>query len=210
VSKSLPGSPVLPAVVGAVALVAALALGYVTVRDAGGPDVATTGAAVQQPTVEPESSTQEPAAVDRVPTRRLVSRPGRYAVAVPRGLGVERTGGTLRLTSAQKDLAVVVGRAGTGRLPQAEKRLLTRMRAEYSGLTVLGKEPMKVDGRPARATFGQAVNSAGTKIRFALVTVHAGKVNYSIASYAAHDSDPAFVLPQVNAIANGFEVLGRG
>jgi hypothetical protein len=200
-----------PTVVGVVALVAALVLGYVTVRDATGPDVATAGAAsvesTRAETTAPAHDSAD-ASGDTVPTRRLVSEPGRYAVAVPRGLDVERAGAVLRLTSAQKDLVVVVGPAGPGRLAQAENRLLNRMREEYRRFSVLGTEPMRVDGRSARAAFGHAVNTAGTKVRFALVTVHAGARNYSIAAYAAHDSDPTFVLPQVNAIANGFEVLG--
>lgn len=193
-SSSSSRGPLLPALVGLVALVAALTLGYLTVRDTSGPDTA----------VEQVSS------ADPVPTRRLVSKQGRYAVAAPHGLEVERIGGTIRLTSAEKDLAIVVGPAGPGRLAQAEKRLLAQVREEYRRVVVLGKEPMRVDGRPARTAFGHAVNAAGVKIRFALVTVHARGRNHSIASYAAYDSDPSFVLPQVNAVANGFEVLGRG
>jgi hypothetical protein len=181
---------VVPAVVGVTALVAALVLGYVTVRD-------TAGATGADATV---ASTE-------VDTRRVVSKQGRFAVAVPRGLTVERAGGTVRLASRAKDLAIVVAPAGRGPLVAAEDGVLDRMRRGYRTFTRLGTDPAEVDGQPARTTYGHAVNDTGARLRFVVLTIHVGPRNYALAAYTAFDSDPAVILPRVNAVANGFEAL---
>jgi hypothetical protein len=180
---------ILPAVVGVAALVVALVLAYVTVRDTSGSGSDTTAASAQ------------------VDTRRVVSQRGGFAVAVPRDLAVERTGQTVRLTSRSKDLAIVVAPAGPGSLAAAQDRVLDRMRRGYREFTRLGSDPAKTDGQRARTAYGHAVNDAGARLRFVVLTVHAGSRNYALAAYTAFDSDPAVVLPRVNAVANGFEAL---
>jgi hypothetical protein len=213
-----------PALVGVVALLAAMVLGYLALRGSSGTDpVATDGVAADagdpggdrgtgEPGTEPEPGTGPDAsagsgATERVRTRRLTHPEGGFAVAVPRGLRVQRAGAVVRLTRPDRSLVVIVGPAETGSLAEAERRLLTRMRAEYRKLSVIGREPTRVDDRRARTVFGKAVNSSGVRLRYAVVTVHAGQRNFSIATYTAHDADPGDVLPQVNAVVNGFEVL---
>lgn len=181
---------VVPAVVGVLALVAALVLGYVTVRDSAG-----------------ASGTETTAASTEVDTRRIVSKRGGFAVAVPRGLTVERAGGSVRLSSRAKDLAIVVAPAGHGPLAAAEDGVLDRMRRGYRRFSRLGSDPAEVDGRPARTTYGHAVNDTGARLRFVVLTIHVGSRNYALAAYTAFDSDPAVILPRVNAVANGFEAL---
>jgi hypothetical protein len=197
-SRSLPRSPLVPAVAGAVALVVAVFLGYLTVRDVTGP--------------EPASADATPTApgAAEVATDRVYSEAAGFAVAVPRDLEATRAGRTVRLVSHAKDLVVVVGPAGPGSLARAERRLLARMKDGYPEVSVLGTQAVEVDGYPAQTVFGNAVNDADTRLRFAVVTVHAGNRNYTVASYAAYDADPAEVLPRVNAVANGFEVLEPG
>jgi hypothetical protein len=191
-SRAKPRGVLVPAVAGSLALVTALVLAYVTVRD-------TTGS---------EPAAAESSTVTTVETHRVVSRQGGFAVAVPDDMEATRTGTTtVRLVSASKDLAVMVGPAGGGSLGQAEKRLVAQMRRTYPAVTVLGDQATRVDGYPAGTVFGHAVNSARTKLRFAVITIHAGRRNYSVASYAAYDAYPARVLPRVNAVANGFTVL---
>lgn len=181
---------VVPAVVGVVALVAALVLGYATVRDTAG--VSGTSAGVVE-----------------VDTRRVVSEEGGFAVDVPRALRVARADGAVRLTSRARDLAIVVSPAGRGSLRAAEDRVLGRMHRSYRAFTRLGSEPADVDGRRARTTYGHAVNDSGVRLRFVVLTIRAGSRNYALAAYTAFDSDPAVVLPRVNAVANGFETLAR-
>jgi hypothetical protein len=184
-----PRGVLVPVVAGSVALALALVLAYVTVRDLTGADPAPTAAGT------------------KVPTQRLVSKEGGFAVAVPTDLQVERAGAAVRLVSESKDLVVIVAPAGGGPLPRAERRVLTRMDRDYPEVSVLGREQVEVDGHPGRTVFGHAVNDAGTKVRFAVTTVHAESDNFTLAAYTAFDASPTRVLPRVNAIANGFEVL---
>jgi hypothetical protein len=188
--RSISRGVLVPVVAGAVALVLAVVLGYVTIRDIRG-------------------SEQVPAAASSadVPTHRMVSEEGGFAVAVPDDLAADQTGTAVRMVSASKDLVVVAAPAGEGPLPRAEKRVLNRMDRDYPEVTVLGREQVEVDGYPGRTVFGRAVNDAGARLRFAVTTVHAEGSNFTLAAYTALDADPAEVLPRVNAIANGFEVL---
>lgn len=189
-----PRAVLLPVVVGFVALVLAVGLAYITVRDTTGPEPAA---------AEPTTTT----GTTPIPTDRMVSEEGGFAIAVPRDLDAERAGGTVQLVSRTKDLVVMVGPAGDGTLRRAERRVLDEMKSQYRKLAVLGREPLEVDDRPAQTVFGQAVNETGAKVRFAVITVHADDRNFTMAAYTAYDADPSTVLPRVNAIANGFEVL---
>lgn len=187
-----PRAVLLPVVAGSVALVLALGLAYITVRDTAGPE----------PAAAESTTTSSP-----IPTDRMVSEEGGFAIAVPRDLDAERAGGTIQLVSRAKDLVVMVGPAGGGTLRTAERRVLGEMKGQYRKLAVLGREPLEVDDLPSQTVFGHAVNRTGAKVRFAVITVHAGDRNYTMAAYTAYDADPSTVLPRVNAIANGFEVL---
>jgi hypothetical protein len=191
--RSISRGVLVPVVAGSVALVLAVVLGYVTIRDLRG-------------------SEQAPAAASTadVTTHRMVSKKGGFAVAVPDDLTAEQTGAAVRMVSASKNLVVVAGPAGDGPLPRAEKRVLNRMDRDYPKLNVLGREQVEVDGHPGRTVFGRAVNDAGARLRFAVTTVHADGRNFTLAAYTAFDADPVEVLPRVNAIANGFEVLAQG
>lgn len=191
-----------PVLVGSVALALAAVLGFVTVRDTAPSDSSVRAAHTLEP-----SGTDGSGRVSAVATRRLVSRQGGFAVAAPRDLEATAQGATIRLTSPTKDLVVVVGPAGDGPMLAAENRVLAGLRQQYDALSVLGQEPVALDGRRGSTTYGQAVNDAGARLRFAVVVVHAGRRNYAVASYTARDADPATVLPRVNAVANGFEVL---
>jgi hypothetical protein len=191
-ARSVSRGVLVPVVAGSVALVLAVVLAYVTIRDISGSEQ-----------VSAAASTAD------VSTHRMVSDEGGFAVAVPDDLTAEQAGTAVRMVSASKDLVVVIAPAGDGPLSRAEKRVLTRMDRDYPEVSVLGRESVEVDGYPARTVFGHAVNDAGAKIRFAVTTVQADGPNFTLAAYTAFHADPAEVLPRVNAIANGFEVLSR-
>lgn len=186
-------------VVGVVALLLAGVLGYVTFRDTF-TDPATPTAA--DPSASPSVS---PAAV--VQTRQVVHRRGGFKVSAPKELKAKRDGRTVRLTSKDRSLVVTVGPSEPGPLRQANRRILGTMRENYRRFELIATEPMRVDGRAALTTSGQATNAQKVRIRFVVLTVRAKPRNYTIAAYTARDSDPATVLPLVNAVANGFEVL---
>jgi hypothetical protein len=174
-------------VVGVCALLLAAVLGYVTLRDTVGAD---------------EGS--RPAALD---TRRVVSERGGFSVDAPTEMTAKKQGGGIRLASADHSLVVTLGKGPRGPLSRANSRFLADMSKEYRRFKLLASDPQTVDGRMALSTSGQATNSAGVRIRFVAMMVRARPRNYVMVAFAAFDADPAEVLPRVNAVANGFEVL---
>lgn len=177
-----------PAVVGVLALLLAAVFGYVTFRD-------------------PGPSEQEAASVH---TNRFVSRKGGFSVEVPDDLDVTRSGRTAKFVSEAKDLVIVVGPGHAGPLRPASKRLSRTLAKRYQRFDLLGSKPETVDGREALTSYGRATNADKVKIRFVSVVVRARPRNYTIVAFTAFGSDPAEVLPRVNAVVNGFEVRDNG
>lgn len=180
-------------VVGVLALAGAGWFGYLTLRGvAGGAGDGTAAAA------------------SPLATRRVVSKAGGFSLRVPKDLTVTRTSRSVRLTSRGKDLVVSVGPIGAGRLPRATAAFLDTVRSGYARTTVLGHRKERVDGRRARTTYGQVrADNGGPRLRFVVVTVAARPHNYALTAFTAHDSDPAVVLPRVDAIVNSFHVRDR-
>jgi hypothetical protein len=147
------------------------------------------------------------AAASPLATRRVVSTAGGFSIRVPEDLTVTRASRSVRLTSRGKDLVVSVGPIGAGRLPRATAAFLDTVRSGYAHTTVLGHRKERVDGRKARTTYGQVrARNGGPRLRFVVVTVAARPHNYALTAFTAHDSDPAVVLPRVDAIVNSFHV----
>lgn len=177
-------------VVGVLALAAAGWFGYLTLR--GGADDGTAPAA------------------SPLATHRVVSKAGGFSLRVPKDLTVTRASRSVRLTSRGKDLVVSVGPIGGGRLRHATSAFLDTVRSGYARTTVLGHRKERVDGRKARTTYGQVrAKAGGPRLRFVVVTVAARPHNYAVTAFTAYGSDPARVLPRVDAIVSSFHVLGR-
>ncbi len=178
--------------VGVCALALGVLLAYVTWRDTFGQDA------------EPAS-----AAPPSVSTERVVSRTGGFSIAAPTAMTVRKQGRTVRLASEDRVLVVTVGPGERGRLPRANRRLLADLASRYRGFERLAAERLEVGGRPALSASGTLTNQAGVRIRFVAVTVRARPRNFAIVAFADRNADPASVLPRVNAVASGFEVLHR-
>ena len=176
-----------PSAVGVLALLAAGYFGYLSLR--GG------GAAAAAP--EPRTAV--------LATHRVTSRQG-FSIGVPAGMQVTRRHGALTLTDRGHDLVVTVGRTGTGPVPRAAARFVGSLRAEYCHVRVLGRVHQQIAGRQAVATYGRAVNAHHARLRFVTVTVRARPRDYAITAFTAFGSDPAAVLPKVDAIASTFRV----
>jgi hypothetical protein len=177
--------------VGVCALLASGVLGYLTLRPGD---------------AEAEKRPGE-ATTDQVRTDRVVARGAGFALEAPTDMAVRKKHGSVRLISADRGLVVTVGVGGRGSLPAANARFLADLGRRYDHFTLIASERLRVDGRPAVSTSGRATNSAGVKIRIVVVTVRAKPANFTIVAFAARDADPAEVLPRVNAVVNGFEVL---
>lgn len=177
-----------PVTVGVIALLIGGLFAYITIRDSG----------EQQETSAPE-----------VETRGFVSRRGGYALDVPRDLKVARNGRTTRFTARDKSLVVTVGPGESGPLRPASRRFLRSLDQGYQDVRVLARETERIDGQPARISFGQARNARDVRLRFVAAMIRHQPRNYTITAFTAFDSDPRVVLPQVNAIVNSFEVRAR-
>ena len=174
-----------PGVVGVLALLAAGYFGYLTLRG---------GAAAPQ------------ARADVTQTHRVTSRQGGFSIGVPAGMHVTERRGTLTLADRKHDLVVTVGRAGPGALRRAAARFVRMLGRAYSHVRVLGHQPQRIAGRNALATYGRAVNTHRARLRFVTVTVRARPRDFAITAFTAFGSDPARVLPRVDAIASTFRV----
>jgi len=174
----------IPAAVGVVALLAAAYFGYLTVR----------GRLTDRAATQPVS----------VHTRTVAANG--FSLGVPASMTVTRRHGTLALSDKRHGLVVTVGRTTRGPLARAARDFVRSLRDGYHRVRVLGHQPQKVAGRPALATYGHAVNEHGIRIRFVTVTVRHRPRDYAITAFAAYHSDPAAVLPKVNAIASTFRL----
>lgn len=185
---------VLPALIGVLALAAATYFGYLTFRDV-------------WVSAGPTSTETRPAPA--VKTDRVVSRAGGFRLRAPRDMSVTRDGTSIRLTDEAQSLVVTLGPGEGGALRAVSTRYLRTIERSYREVRLLRSVPERVDGRPALVSSGRAVNERGVGLRFVALVVSDRPRNYTITAFAAADSDPADVLPRVNAIANSFAVLGR-
>jgi hypothetical protein len=175
-----------PSVIGVIALLVGAYFLYVTLREPASP--------------------QDSRAAAQVHTTRMVSHKGGFSIGVPAGLTASRHGRFVRLKSNDSSLVVTAGPARGGSLKQGSRQFVHTMKAGYRRVRVLGRQPQKIDGRKALATYGRAVNGKSVRIRFVSVLVHARPHNYTITMFTGFGTDPAVVLPKVNAIANTFKV----
>ena len=173
-----------PAAAGVVALLAAAYFGYLTLR----------GRHADPGATQPVS----------VHTRTVTAKG--FSIGVPASMRVTRKLGAVTLSDKGRSLVVTVGSTTAGPLRHAARDFVRSLRDGYHRVRVLGHQPQQVDGRPALATYGHAVNSHGARIRFVTVTVRAQPRDYAITAFTAYGSDPTRVLPKVNAIASTFRV----
>lgn len=199
-------SVAVPAVVGIVALVLALLVIAWSTRGNDSDTSPTKNNAQATSKVSPQEPTSKPTP-PKVASKPFTYRKGGYRLDAPTNLVAKSKGTTTRFTSKDKSLVITVGQSGPGRLAPAQKRFLATLSKSYKKVTVLRTEDQKVDGRPARATYGSATNSKGVNIRFVTFMVRNKPRNFALTAYTASGSDPATVLPRVNRVVNSFEVL---
>lgn len=137
----------------------------------------------------------------------FTSKKGGFELGVPAGMKAARKGKTVTVTSADRSLVVTASPGERGSLSAGGRDFVSSLKAGYTKVKVAGTEKQQVDGRSALATFGQAKNRDGVPIRFVHLVVAAKPRNYVITSYAGRDTDPAVVLPKVNAVVNSFTLL---
>ena len=117
-------------------------------------------------------------------TVRVVVRSGGFSVGRPVGLVAERKGDSVTMRDKNKGLVVTAGPVTSGSLASVGSAFVRAMEQDYTSVDALGSEERTVDGRPALATYGQAVNARDVRIRFVNLVVSARPRNYAINSFA--------------------------
>ena len=142
-------------------------------------------------------------------TRPFVHPTGGFRIQVPAGLSAARDGHSARFTSRGKNLVISVGPTPSGSLSSASEQLLARIMANYQQVRVTDRHQQTINGRAAIMTAGLATNSSDVELRFLTVLLAADGRNLGMSVFTARDSDPAMVLPRVNALVNTLEPLPR-
>ena len=186
-----------PAIIGAVALVVAGYLAWLTFQhDDEGGNRTTTPAAQGKP-----------AKAVRVDTHTVLNRAGGYSLKVPRGMTATRKGVVTRIRDTDRTIAVTVAPIRKGKPADNNKDVLRSMLSTYRTVSLTTSQRQRIDKRAAVASYGKAVTKKGVSLRFVLLAVKGGERNFAISTFTAADSDPNKVLPRVRAISNGFHVL---
>ncbi len=192
---------VIPVQIAVIGLLGAVYYGYHAVKGPEPqtkPDPTTSRTATASPTPSP---------TPEVATKRLVSKRGGFAVGVPEDVKAKKIGPAVTLTSADKVLSMVVSPVESGTISASSKAFMRGMKEIYTKVQVTRTEKQMIDGHRATATYGQARNAKKVRIRFVNIVIKSTPRNFAINAFAARDSDPLFVVPRVNAIANSFEVI---
>ncbi len=168
--------------------------------------------AVKGPDPEPRSDSSRtasasPSPTPEVKTTRLVSKKGGFAFGVPDDVTAKKVGPAVTMTTADKVLSIVISPVESGSISLSSKAFMRGMKDAYTNVEVTNSENQTIDGRKAKATYGQAKNAKKVEIRFVNIVIKSTPHNFAISAFTVGSSDPLFVLPRVNAIANTFEVV---
>ena len=193
---------VIPVQIAVIGLLGAIYYGYHAVK---GPEPQ----AKPDPTSRTASASPTPSPTPEIATTRLVSKRGGFAVGVPDDVKAKKVGPAVTMMSADKVLSVVVAPVESGPISVSSKAFMRGMKEIYTKVKVTRTETQTIDGKKATATYGQARNAKKVQIRFVNFVVKSSPRNYAINAFTTRESDPLFVLPRVNAIANSFEVIKK-
>ena len=189
---------VIPVQIAVFGLLGAAYYGYHAVK---GPDPEATSDSASR------TANAEPSPTPDIATTRLVSKKGGFALGVPEDLTAKKIGPAVTMTTADKVLSVVVAPVESGPISVSSKAFMRGMKESYKKVKVTRTENQMLDGHEAKATYGEAQNNKKQTIRFVNIVVKSKPRNFAINAFTAGGSDPLFVLPRVNAIANSFEVI---
>lgn len=191
---------VIPIEIAVIGLLGALYYGYHAVK---GPEPQ----AKPDPSSRTTSASPTPSPPPEIATKRLVSKKGGFAVGVPDKVKAKKVGPAVTMTTADKVMSVVVAPIESGPISASSKAFMRGMKEVYTKVKVTRTESQRIDGHKAKATYGQARNAKKVWIRFVNIVIKSSPRNFAINAFTLRDSDPLFVLPRVNAIANTFEVI---
>jgi hypothetical protein len=189
---------VIPVQIAVIGLLGAVYYGYHAVK---GPDPEA------KPGAASRTATAAPSPTPEVATTRLVSKKGKFAVGVPEDVTAKKVGPAVTMMTADKVMSVVIAPVESGTISVSSKAFMRGMKATYTKVKVTRTENLTLDGHKAKATYGTARNAKKQQIRFVNFVVKSTPRNFAINAFTASESDPLFVVPRVNAIADSFEVV---
>lgn len=189
---------VIPIEIAVVALLGAVFFGVNAVKDSGAEPKAQAS----------RTPTATPSPIPKVSTKQFTSKKGKFVVGVPKNVEARSVGTTVVMTTADESLSVLIGPVEGGKIAASSTKFVQGMTDRYTSVQVTASDMRTIDGRRAKATYGQAVNSAKVQIRFVNVVIKDSPYNYTINVFTAADADPLFVTPRVNAVIDTFKITG--
>jgi hypothetical protein len=137
-----------------------------------------------------------------------VNRGGGYRFIYPRAWRLRDTGRTTRVISPD-------GTIGLSFRPRAEGERglspssLRPFDPELTDERVIGSRWELIGGSLSLLVGGTATEASGRRVRFLEISVGAEPHDYAITIVVPFASDPAEVLPRIEAIVSSFEALGE-
>ena len=145
-----------------------------------------------------------------VPTRAARNRQGGYALRYPIRWRIEKLGAITQLTAPGSRTVVSIGR-GTRQGPRRVALSIFRAAtsAGYRKLGRLGVEARRFAGGRAYLIAAKGMNQAKVRLRIVFGGVKRGAKTFPITVFTAEGTDPARVLPRVEAIARSLGPLTK-
>jgi hypothetical protein len=134
---------------------------------------------------------------------------GGFRFIYPQAWGVRDKGRTTRVTSPDGTIDL-----SFGPLPEGERGVspnsIRPIDPELTRPRVIGSRWELIGGSLSLLVGGTATEASGGRVRFLEISVGAEPHDYAITIIVPFASDPAKVLPRVEAIVSSFEALGKG
>lgn len=154
------------------------------------------------PTPDPAVGSGSPGTQPRIKTRRAVNRDGGYSFRYPRTWRVTKIGVVTELKAPGSRTVVDIGR-GTKNPPRKIANALFNLtrRLDYKRVRRVSTGSQRFAGGRAYLIAARAVNRNNVRLRILFVAVDRGARSFPITIFTAEGTDPARVLPRVEAIA---------
>lgn len=137
--------------------------------------------------------------------QKVVNQAGGYRLAVPADWQVTKKNTSTQLIGPNNNAIVTVGIGPKGRLPSVSAEFFAQVGSRYDAVETLGVKARQIGGAPARVWAAIGTNDRGDRVRFSVITIQHGSINYVITVRAGANSDPEQILPRVSSIVASLE-----
>jgi len=134
-----------------------------------------------------------------------------YGFSYPSEWVIEEAEGITSVNSPNGGIVVSFGLGAPGSIAKASDRLLDSIFSDgtdtSSDRSLIGATQERIGGSRSLIVSGTTTDATGRSIRFLAITVRSQPRNYSISVLVPRRSNPARVLPTIEAIVSSFRVL---